>query len=70
MISSATFANLFVSRSLQIMQICNGDFSLLSTPPRLRNKHEKFEGKGEASFDIPFIIQSHAESMKKIVGAN
>jgi hypothetical protein len=26
-------------------------------------------GKGEASFDTPFIIQSHAESMKKIVGA-
>ena len=27
------------------------------------------EGKGEASFDIPFLIQSHAESMKKIMGA-
>ena len=24
---------------------------------------------GEAIFDIPFMIQSHAESMKKILGA-
>jgi hypothetical protein len=34
----------------------------------VRNKHEKLEGKGEASFDTPFMIQSHTESMKKIVG--
>ena len=34
-----------------------------------RNKHEKLEGKGEASFDNPFMMQSHAESMKKIVEA-
>jgi hypothetical protein len=27
------------------------------------------ELKGEAIFDIPFMIQSHAESMKKILGA-
>ena len=27
------------------------------------------EHKGEAIFDIPFMIQSHAESMKKILGA-
>ena len=32
-------------------------------------KHEKLEGKGEASFDTTSMIQSHAESMKKIVGA-
>ena len=35
----------------------------------VRNKHEKLECKGEASFDTPFMIQSHAESIKKIVGA-
>ena len=34
-----------------------------------RSKVEKLEGKGGASFDIPFMIQSHAESMKKILGA-
>ena len=34
-----------------------------------RNKHEKLKGKGEARFDIPFMIQSHAESMKKIMRA-
>ena len=34
----------------------------------VRNKHEKLERKGEASFDTPFMIQSHAESMKTIVG--
>ena len=40
------------------------------TPPRrVRNKHEKLEGKGNASFEIPFMIQNHTESMKKIVGA-
>ena len=32
-------------------------------------KHKKLEGRGEASFDIPFMIQSHAESLKKIVAA-
>ena len=31
----------------------------------VRNKHEKLEGKGEASFDTPFKIQSHAESIYK-----
>ena len=31
------------------------------------NKHERLERKGEASFDTPFMIQSHAESMKTIV---
>ena len=35
----------------------------------LRNKWEKCEHIGEAIFDIPFMIQSHAESMKKILGA-
>ena len=34
-----------------------------------RSKHEKLEGKDEASFDTPFMIQSHAGSMKKIMGA-
>ena len=34
-----------------------------------RNKHEKLERKGEASFDTPFMMQSRAESMKKILGA-
>ena len=29
----------------------------------------KLNGKAEAIFDNPFMIQSHAESMKKIVGA-
>ena len=29
-----------------------------------RNKHEKLEGKGEASFDNPFMMQSHAERRK------
>ena len=38
--------------------------TLNNTPPiPARNKHEKLEGKGEARFDIPFMIQSHAESM-------
>ena len=32
----------------------------------VRNKHEKLELKGEASFDTPF---SDLEAMKKIVGA-
>ena len=27
------------------------------------------EGIGEAIFDIPFMIQGHAESIKKILGA-
>ena len=35
----------------------------------VRNKWEKCEQIGEAIFDIPFMIQSQAESMKKILGA-
>ena len=31
----------------------------------MRNKLEKMEGQGETIFDTPFMIQSHAESMKK-----
>ena len=42
---------------------------LLHTTYTVRNKWEKLEHKGEAIFDIPFMIQSHAESMKKILGA-
>ena len=34
-----------------------------------QNKKEKLESKGEAIFDTPFIIQNHAENMKKILGA-
>ena len=30
---------------------------------------QKCEHIGEAIFDIPFIIQSHAANMKKILGA-
>ena len=35
----------------------------------VRKKHKKLEGKGEVSLDTPFLIQSNAESMKKIMGA-
>ena len=35
----------------------------------IRNKWEKLEHIGKAIFGIPFMIQSHAESMKKILGA-
>ena len=49
--------------------ICYMFFIRRHTTYTIRNKDEKMEGKGEASFDTPFMIQSHAESMKKIVGA-
>ena len=39
------------------------------TTKTIRNKHQKLEGKGEDRFDTKFMIQIHAESMKKIVGA-
>ena len=35
----------------------------------LRNKWDKLEHIGKAIFDIPFMIQSHAESIKKILWA-
>ena len=44
-------------------------YELLDTTYTVRNKHEKLEGKDEASFDTPFMIQGHAESMKIIVRA-
>ena len=41
------------------------------TPPRPSEISEKKVSTylGKAIFDIPFMIQSHAESMKKILGA-
>jgi hypothetical protein len=30
---------------------------------------KKLEGKGEGIFVTPFMIQRHAESLKKIIGA-
>ena len=39
------------------------------TTQTVRNRCEKLEHKGKAIFDIPFIIRSHAKSMKKILGA-
>ena len=35
----------------------------------VRNKHKKLDRKGEASFDIQFMIKRHAESLEKIMGA-
>jgi hypothetical protein len=37
----------------------------LHTTYIVRNKHEKLEGKGEASFDTPFMIQSHLKVWRK-----
>jgi hypothetical protein len=37
------------------------------SPSEINEK--KMEHKGKAIFDIPFMIQSLAESMKKILGA-
>jgi hypothetical protein len=34
----------------------------------VRNKQEKLEGKFKTNFDIPFMIQSLVENMKKIMG--
>ena len=42
---------------------------LFHTMQTVRNKCEKCEHIGKAIFDITFMIQSHAESMKKIIGA-
>ena len=42
----------------------------LDTPPRPSEISEKNWSKKETlALDIPFMIQSHAESMKKILGA-
>ena len=64
--------NVFVSKSIKLLGLA------MAMGPRrgtrhptytVRNNYEKLEGKGEASIDIRFMIQSHAESMKKIMGA-
>ena len=47
---------------------CTRCDSCAATPPRPSEISEK-KIDGEAIFDIPFMIQSHAESMKKILGA-
>ena len=53
------------------LPVKNDEINKSITPPRLPEifKHEILEVKGEASFEITFMIQSHAECMKKIVGA-
>ena len=46
------------------------DVTLQLTPPRPSEISGKnWEHEGKAFFDITFRIQSHAESMKKILGA-
>ena len=40
------------------------------TTQTVRNNWEKLEHIGEAIFDIPFMIQSHTESVRKILGAH
>ena len=42
---------------------------VVHTTKTVRNKLEKLKNIGKVIFDIPFMIQSHAESMKKILGA-
>ena len=42
----------------------------LGTPPRPSEISEKnWSKKGKRAIDIPFMKQSHAESMKKILGS-
>ena len=55
----------FLSTSIHFQ----GKFGPIHTTKTIRNKHEKLDGKGEGIFVTPFMIQSHAESLKKIVGA-
>ena len=47
----------------------NDDWFSFHTTKTVRNKWEKLEHIGKAIFDIPFMIQSHAESIKTILGA-
>ena len=42
------------------------DTSQCHTTFTIRNKQENLEGKDEANFDTLFILQSHAESIKKL----
>ena len=44
----------------------NESFGTHHTIETVRSKQEKLQAKGEALFDTPFMIQSNAESMKKI----
>ena len=42
---------------------------MLIPPKQSEISEKKLEHKGKATFDISFIIQSHGESMKKILEA-
>ena len=42
-------------------------YELLHTTYTVRNKHEKLEGKDEASFDTPFMIPSPNASITPLV---
>ena len=54
---------------IRILQIPSNEREGFNTSSTVRNKHVKVEEKGKASFDTPCMIQSNAESMKKIMGA-
>ena len=46
------------------------NLGIVLTPPRQSEINEKkLEHVGKAIFEVPFMIQSYAESMKKIMGA-
>ena len=63
--------NLGICNSFQLNQACISHAHTLSaaqtthSTQNVRNKCEKLEHIGKVIFDIPFTIQSHAESMKK-----
>ena len=69
---SATFNTLCLISSLEILELITTILPLglpLHTTQTVKNKWEKMEQKGKVIFDIPLMVQSHAESMNKILGA-
>ena len=52
----------------QIITLRKNLGELIHTTKTIKNKWEKLEHKGEAFFDILFMIRSHLESIKKILG--
>ena len=57
------------TKNLHALQIVASVNVLGHTTQTVINKWEKLEHIGEAIFDILFMIQSHDESMKKILEA-
>ena len=68
-LSTLYIKNLSGNKNIIKRKVCYFGFLNKYTPPRLLKISEKIGAQRPSHFYIPFMMQSHAESMEKILGA-